>query len=163
MGASMVAHRLWEQTGRSDWSAIVREQGFDGLDVMAMTWEDVRSIAGIDRAFLEAMIGLRDTLTRPIAELVRTLRENADDAACWAEAQTLLRAGFAAGPQQCDDARRLVDVGDVVKRFRQTGDKCVRERPDPGSPKNSPSQTQICKSDFVACSEKHIWLSHRRP
>jgi hypothetical protein len=164
-GASMVAQRLWERTGRSDWAAVVRMQGFDGLDVMDMTLDDVMSL-GLDgkgesrdvngsrdacaqaKAFLGAVIGLRDALTRPVAELVCVLRDhgaappetlhvpgahdvNGSRAACaqanWKEAQALLKAGFAIGPEYGDPGEtRLAAVEDVVRRFGATGDREAR-------------------------------------
>lgn len=130
MGSSMVAHRMWELTGRSDWASMARVQGVDGLDVMDMTFDDVRSFRETDgsgvedvEGMLAGVVALRDVLTRPVAELMAVLRENDDPVSNWYEAQTLLKWAFTNG----EPVYQMVnDVADVVERFRRTGEKNVR-------------------------------------
>ena len=134
MGSTMVAHRLWELTGRSDWAAMVRAEGVDGLDVMDMTLDDVMSFQGVEsnddsEALYGGLVQLRDVLTRPVAELIAVLRENDDPVANWYEAQALLKWAFANGEEYGEPVYQMVnDVADVVRRFKQTGDKDVRTR-----------------------------------
>lgn len=134
LGCSMVAHRLWELTGRSDWASKVRFQRVDGLDVMDMTLEDVRSFREADGSAVEdpegmlaGVVALRDVLTRPVAELVAVLRESDDPVANWYEAQALLKWAFANGKEYGEPVYQMVnDVADVAERFKRTGDKDVR-------------------------------------
>jgi len=134
LGCSIVAHRLWELTGRSDWAAMVRVEGIDGLDVMDMTLDDVRSfreVNGSSVADPEGMfwgvVALRDVLTRPVAELMAVLRENDDPVANWYEAQALLKWAFTNGEEYGEPVYQMVnDVADVARRFKATGEKDVR-------------------------------------
>ena len=134
MGSTMVAHRLWELTGRSDWAAMVRAEGVDGLDVMDMTLDDVMSFQGVEsnddsEALYGGLVQLRDVLTRPVAELIAVLRENDDPVVNWYEAQALLKWAFANGEEYGEPVYQMVnDVADVVRRFKRTGDKDVRTR-----------------------------------
>lgn len=143
-GPSMVAHRLEEMTGRSDWAGIVRKEGFDGLDVMDLDLDDVMSMEEhwyrgegnhrwLDREagrhFLEAVVALRDRLTQPVAELVSVLRDGGSAQDHWFEAQEMLKAGFAIGAEFGEPVFQMVnEVSAVAKRFRELGDRDVRTR-----------------------------------
>jgi len=132
MGSSMVAQRLWELTGRSDWAAMLRSEGVDGLDVMDITLDDVMSFQGVEsnddsEALYGGLVQLRDLLTRPVAELITVLRENNDPVANWYEAQAMLKWAFANGEEYSEPVYQMVNnVADVVRRFKRTGDKDVR-------------------------------------
>lgn len=134
LGCLMVAHRLWELTGRSDWAAMVRIQRVDGLDVMDMTLDDVMSFRDVDgssvadpEGMLAGVVRLRDVLTRPVAELLVTLREQDDPVANWYEAQALLRWAFTNGEEYGEPVYQMLnEVADVVRRFKATGTKDVR-------------------------------------
>lgn len=95
---AMVARRLHERTGRDDWAEAVRAERIDGLDVMDFTAADARSIAGLadPKGFHQAVLDLRERLTRPVAEFFYVIREADDLAANWYEAQALLTAGLSA-------------------------------------------------------------------
>ena len=101
---SMVAHRIWELTGRCDWAAIIRKEGLDGFDIMDLSIDDIVSINDIENKdeFIEDIIKLRDNMTKPIAELISIFREKDDPVANWYEAQSLLKAMFVRG-LKCDD------------------------------------------------------------
>lgn len=130
MGSSMVAYRLWELTGRSDWAAMVRAEGVDGLDVMDMTLDDVRSFWETDpEGLFWGVVALRDVLTQPVAELMAALRDKDDPVANWYEAQALLKWAFTNGKEYGEPVYQMVnDVEDVVRWFKRTGDKDVRTR-----------------------------------
>jgi len=117
-GPSMLAHRVWLRTGRSDWAAAIRLAWLEGSDVMDLTVANARAIRGLDDpdAFCVAMHDVRDELTRPVAELMSRLHDRDDDVANWFDAQHLLRALFARGLVDPTEAR-LCAVRDVVDRF----------------------------------------------
>ncbi len=100
-GSSMVAHRLWELTGMSDWAAIIRKEWFDGLDIMDMTIDDLKSISEVENAeeLMDGIIQLRDVMTKPVAELIAVLHEKDDPITNWYEAQILLKIYLVKGIQ----------------------------------------------------------------
>jgi hypothetical protein len=123
LSPSMVAHRVWERTGRCDWAAVIRMGGLDGTDVMDFTAADASTVGNsiavlVDpEGFCEAMLALRDELTRPVTELLYRLRDAGDPESDWFEAQRLLKALFAQGLDDPSEAR-LEAAKAVVTRFR---------------------------------------------
>lgn len=101
---SMVAHRIWELTGKCDWAAIIRKEGLDGFDIMDLSIDDIVSINDIENKdeFMEDIIRLRDNMTKPIAELISIFQEKDDPIANWYEAQSLIKAMFVKG-LKCND------------------------------------------------------------